>query len=92
MRSCLRAVRYIDDVSLRQDLKKQILFDFKQHKDTKDNLLIRTLIQEGTRNLKQLQSLGNKYQTNDNESWLSQKDPDDERGRVGKGWPFSKTN
>jgi hypothetical protein len=41
--------------------------------------------------LKQLQSLSTKYQTNnDNESWLSQKDPDDERGRVGKGWPFSK--
>jgi len=48
------------------------------------------LIQEGNRNLKQLQSLGNKYQTNNEESWLSQKDPDDERGRVGSGWPFSK--
>ena len=52
--------------------------------------MIRTLIQEGNRNLKQLQSLGNKYQTNNEESWLSQKDPDDERGRVGSGWPFSK--
>ena len=84
-------MRHIDDVTLRQELKKQILFDFKQHKDTKDNLLIRTLIQEGNRNLKQLQSLSSKNQANnDNESWLSQKDPDDERGRVGKGWPFSK--
>lgn len=92
-RSCLRACRNIDDTSLRQELKKQVLHDFKQHTDTKDNLLIRTLIQEGNRNLKQLQSLGSRNNTkviNDDESWLSQKDPEDERGRVGKGWPFSK--
>jgi hypothetical protein len=97
-----RAVRLIPDDSLRIDLKRQILSDFKQNMNMNENSIVRVLIQEAQRHLVMLQSMGsgssklkskqplNNNDNIDSNSWLGMDDPEDPRGRVGVKWPWNK--
>ena len=87
-RSMLRAANRVDDVALRSNLRGQISSEFRQNRDLKDPVSVKSTLQEAMRQLKQLEAMGTGAGAYDADSWINQSEPDDERGRVGKGWPF----
>jgi hypothetical protein len=56
-RSLLRAARHNPDHALRLDLKKQVRDEFRRHRETKDSMVVRSLLQEAQRSLKMLQDM-----------------------------------
>ena len=96
-----RAVRRISDKDLRRDLCAEIRHGFRKNQHLTDAMASKSLMQEGRRQLKQLESMadvppnssmGGYTNRGDEDSWINQKDgdhDDDERGRVGKGWPWA---
>ena len=86
-RSMLRAASRVEDMTLRASISKEIASGFQRNRDLKDSVSVKATIQEAYRQMKQLQAMS--QDVNDPESWINQSDPDDVRGRVGRGWPWS---
>ena len=87
MRRCVRHVK--GGIELQQALRTQIIQGFQHNKSVADNVAIRQLMQEANQQLKQLESMCDNE--NNEDSWLSGGDKDDERGRVGTGWPWGRS-
>jgi hypothetical protein len=87
-RSMLRAANQLEDSALRTSITKEIGAGFRQNRDLRDPVAVKVTIQEAHRQMKQLQSMGQNSSAYDADSWINQSEPDDERGRVGKGWPW----
>jgi Complex 1 protein (LYR family) len=99
-RSFIRHGRRLKDVDLRADIIKQIHTEFSQNRTITDLAAIRSLIQEGNRTLEQLKAMASDRPVGKSDcdssvgikpsgsSWLDTDDPDDQRGRVGTGWPW----
>jgi hypothetical protein len=91
-RQLLKSARNLTNKTLAVEIKAQIICDFARNKYITDSLAIRTLVQEGTRNAKQLQDMD--ITSNNSkvsaDSWMNTSEEGDERGRVGTGWPWSK--
>lgn len=100
-RALLRGAADLDDSSLVGHVREQIRFEFRNNAKIGDNVALRNLIQDGQRQLAKLQSMGTKARGSSStgsqqplpvagSTWLSQRDTDDERGRIGKNWPWQK--
>jgi hypothetical protein len=91
-RQLLKSAGKLTNRTLAVEIKRQIVNDFARNKHITDSLAIRTLVQEGTRNAKQLQDMDitNSGSKSGADSWMNSSDEGDERGRVGTGWPWSK--
>ena len=87
-RSMLRAAGRVDDPALRLSLRVQIGSEFRQNRDLKDPMSVKSTLQEASRQLKQIEAMSKGSEAFEADSWINQSEPDDERGRVGKGWPF----
>lgn len=87
-RSMLRAANKLEEASLRASISKEISAGFRQNMDLKDPVSVKATLQEANRQMKQLQSMSQDATAYDADSWINQSEPDDERGRVGKGWPW----
>mmetsp|Transcript_5430 Transcript_5430/g.14699 ORF Transcript_5430/g.14699 Transcript_5430/m.14699 type:complete len:89 (+) Transcript_5430:151-417(+) len=80
-----------------QDLKQQVQREFQAHKQETDPYIVQRAIGEGKRQLTELEGLvpgraskaGAQGADEDPNSWINTHDPDDPRGRVGEGWPWS---
>ena len=86
-RSMLRAASRVEDMTLRASISKEIASGFQRNRDLKDPVSVKATIQEAYIQMKHLQAMS--QDVNDPESWINQSDPDDVRGRVGRGWPWS---
>jgi hypothetical protein len=72
------------------ELRNQLRREFKSLKADTNTFNIQRALTEGKRRLEELQEFtgeDNKYESN---SWINIQDPDDPRGRVGRGWPWMK--
>ena len=87
-RGMLRAAGRVDDPALRLSLRAQIGSEFRQNRSLKDPMSLKSTLQEASRQLKQLEAMSNATEAYEADSWINQSEPDDERGRIGKGWPF----
>lgn len=63
-----RALRDVEDVSLRADIRKQVNLEFQKNKSLGDKATIRTLLKEGKRQLTMLQSLSTKRSGSSNKA------------------------
>lgn len=95
----LQAARSLKDQSMQVELSKQIKADFRRNKDLIDALAVKSLMQEGYRSLQQIQDLASSSSRSTTRearignnlpgmTWLQTEDKEDERGRVGEGWPW----
>ena len=83
-----RSIGHVEDQTLKKDIKSQVYSQFRANRSTTDNVVVRYLIQDAKRQLIQLQAITNQDKTCIENSWINTKDADDERGRVGTGWPW----
>lgn len=88
-RQLLKACRKVEPESLKRDISKEITSEFKKHKFIVDTLALRSLVQTAQSSLVKLEDMCNIKSTpyKDN-SWLNTSDETDQKGRVGKGWPW----
>lgn len=86
-RAMLRSIRYIDDNFVQVDLRRQVTTGFRSNMYLKDAGLIAQAIKEAHGHLKMLNDMGRRSSLAA-DSWINQSTPDDERGRVGTGWPW----
>lgn len=84
-RNFMRALRDIDP-DMRASIKNEIQIEFRINVKISNELTIKMLLANGRRSLKQLIDL--RVSNLDEDSWISVKDSDDKRGRVGTGWPW----
>eukprot|EP00980_Cylindrotheca_fusiformis_P017267 scaffold5342_cov104-Cylindrotheca_fusiformis.AAC.9 len=93
-RNCLKAVRLMPSHNHQEDLRVQVRKEFRANQHDSDPFNIQRAVAEGKRRYQELQDLtghNNKSEENDAaDSWLNTYDPEDQRGRVGTGWPWSK--
>lgn len=100
-RALQRGTNDLEDATLVASLREQIRFEFKNNSKITDNVALRTLIQDGQRQLTKLQSMSKKVASATNnssfgvkpkasDSWIDQQDADDVRGRVGTNWPWNR--
>ena len=100
-RDFLRAANCLPDASLRVDIRSQVTDSFRYYQTITDAVIIKNLIAEAHRSLNQLHSMGTPREGHHIKptgaagaaaanSWMSGGDAEDERGRVGTGWPWSK--
>ena len=92
-RTFLRASRRVADPELKKELSAQIKHEFRNNVGITDASVVKSLIVEATRNLERLQAMAMKTDSDvmvqhQNNSVTT--DEDDERGRVGKGWPWQR--
>ena len=89
-RNLLKGARRTPDVVLAASLKDQIRTDFKNGKNLKDKVSIKSAIVNGQKSLIRLDDLNgtNQGTTIKSGSWIDTKDDEDVRGRVGAGWPW----
>jgi hypothetical protein len=86
----LKAAKKVQDPSVGASLSREISAGFRQNSDLRDPVAVKTTLQEANRYLKQLQAMGPDSDIYDGDSWINQSTPDDERGRVGTGFPWQK--
>jgi hypothetical protein len=84
----LRSVGKIDDISLREDIKKQIIDNFRQNKTIPTDQ-ISLALKEAHNQLKVIQTMEKRHSI-PNDSWLHSSTDDDVKGRIGTGWPWQK--
>ena len=72
------------------DLRDQVRKEFQGNKDDTDPFTIKQNMSLGQRRFEELQEFTGQSNKYTGESWIKIKDPDDPRGRVGTGWPWSK--
>ncbi len=82
----LRACRVLDK-DVRNDVEKQIKYEFRKNQHIKDTIVIKSLLTEGRNIYKQLAAMNPNKQIDD-DSWINSGDESDKRGRVGSGWPW----
>lgn len=90
-RKMQKGAQSLEDKALGTDIRSQIRHEFKHNASLTDNMALRNLMQDAQRNLVKLQSMSqHSSRRNDGTSWLNahEGDADDERGRLGKGWPW----
>jgi hypothetical protein len=86
-RNFLKTVR--DMPHNQDDLKQQVQREFAANKTLLDSAHIQRELGEGQRKLAELQDFTGRTQPGA-DSWIHIQDEDDQRGRVGTGWPWSK--
>ena len=84
-RKFFRASKGLED-HIKFDVREMIRSDFKKNMNVTDDSMIKKLLVDGNRSLKQVTAMGTK--TIEEDSWINTKDASDERGRVGSGWPW----
>ncbi len=91
-RQMLKSARNIKNKPLSLDLRGQITREFHRNKALTEGMTIRNLVQEATRNARQLKDLAEEPSDNatNGDTWINTGDETDKRGRVGTGWPWSK--
>lgn len=103
-RGFLRSVRTLKTTKqqpvLANELLGQIRNEFRAHQHDDDAFQKQRALVEGKRRQDELRGLTgesaapNQHQKHieqeDADSWMSIVDPDDQRGRVGQGWPWQK--
>lgn len=99
-KSLIVQAKRIPDESLKVGLLSQIRSDFQRNKLITDNNTLKSLLAEGKRSLEQLNDMVasvsppaknslRKEKSPNVSAWIDSSTPDDERGRVGTGWPWS---
>ena len=93
-----RGAGQLVDKELGRDIRAQIRHEFKHNATLTDNMALRNLMQDAQRNLIKLQAMtlgstASSQTKSVGSTWLHGReangdDSDDERGRVGKGWPW----
>ena len=73
----------------REDLRKEVRCEFKVNIHNNDRLSVQRALSEGKRRLEELQRLVGNDNREEN-SWMNTADPEDPRGRLGKGWPWER--
>lgn len=88
-RQMLKETRNIREKSVRFDVKQQIQREFRSELG---GMSVSVLLTHGKRSLRQIEDMvaASSHQSNEEDSWISTKDKDDPRGRVGQGWPWNK--
>mmetsp|Transcript_24737 Transcript_24737/g.41242 ORF Transcript_24737/g.41242 Transcript_24737/m.41242 type:complete len:120 (+) Transcript_24737:16-375(+) len=96
-RHLLKACKNVDDSSVKSDLIDEIKLEFHTNKELEEKIAIKNAITQGNRSLTQLNDMiggqNRVYGSNaiaGESSWLDTNDCDDERGRVGTDWPWSR--
>ena len=92
---CVQRMGDDGDESYRREAWKEVREQFQRHSYETDPVTIQMALREGERRLSQLRSLVGYTKpsadgTDDEDSWLNIKDPDDVRGRVGTDWPWER--
>lgn len=89
-RKMQKGAQKLEDKVLGTEIRTQIRHEFKHNASLTDNMALRNLMQDAQRNLVKLQSMGqHSSRRKDDASWLYADESDgDERGRLGKGWPW----
>jgi hypothetical protein len=90
-RTFLRASGRVADPELKKELSAQIKHEFRSNVSITDAVVVKSLITEATRNLERLQAMArtSDVMVQDQNNSVTT-DEDDERGRVGKGWPWQR--
>ncbi len=71
---------------MKNGLKEEVRRGFQVNKGLIDKGTVSATIKEAQRSLEAIKSLSSKSVGDD--SWMNNSDPDDQRGRVGVGWPW----
>lgn len=74
----------------RQELAQQVKMEFRANQHDHDPFQVQRALADGKRRFQELQEMTGYKKSMDADSWLSIKDEEDPRGRVGEGWPWSK--
>jgi hypothetical protein len=92
-RDMIKSTKQLDNKELAVDIRNQIRIEFKNNLTIQDKKVISGLLSEGSKKLKMINNLSpsNNWEEKRTSTWLSDsKDPSDERGRVGVGWPWER--
>jgi hypothetical protein len=89
-RNYLKAIRSMPHNQ--KDLKDQVQREFRANKNDLNPLNIQRALAEGKRRYEELQDFTGNNKKYDGDSWLSTKDAEDPRGRVGQGWPWLRSD
>ena len=87
-RSLLRSAGKIDDLSLRDDIKTQIISNFRLNKNIPSDQ-ISIALQDANNQLKIIQTMEKRHSI-PQDSWLHSSTNDDIKGRIGTGWPWQR--
>jgi hypothetical protein len=95
-RSMLVKTKTIQNEDLRENISKEIKSQFRQNQHITDPAVIKMLLIEGNRSLKQIEALGSENwgsnSTVPTSTETNMSDDDKERYRVGTDWPWDRNN
>ena len=94
-RSILKAAKKMESPDMRDSIRNEVRNGFKVNKHLVEKISINACVKEAETSLRTLKGLAKEGDDNydcrgGDGSWLDNSDEDDQRGRMGTGWPWER--